>query len=224
MGSIPFKDYDFWAYLSSGFLFLAALDHILGTGMFSKEQWTVVQGVVAASAAYVVGHLAASVSSILFERLLVGRILGPPREVLFGIIKAPRFVRALMPGYFHVLPATTISKVLEKGQVLGIAGPGEGLFWPAYDLAKNNAVVMGRLQAFLNQYGFCRNVAAVALIDAAMLYVSYRWFNGSPQNLWWSRGAALMGLGMLTRYLKFYRLYAVEVFTSFAHAKTKEAA
>lgn len=219
MGGLPFKDYDFWAYLSSGFLFLFALDYILGTGFFAKEQWTVIQGVIAASAAYVVGHLAASVSSILFERVLVGWFLGPPRQVLFGDAKAPKLVRVLMPGYFQALPPNTRDKALEKGKALGITGPGESLFWPAYDVAKNNAVTMGRLQSFLNQYGFCRNVALVALIDAAMLAGSHWWFCAPEENLRWAVGALVVGIGMLFRYMKFYRLYAVEIFTSFAYAK-----
>lgn len=219
MGGIPFKDYDFWAYLSAGFLFLFALDHVLGTDIFMKEQWTAVQGAIAASAAYVVGHLAASISSILFERLLAARLLGPPREVLFGTAKAPKPIRVLMPGYFQALPPSTQDKALEKAKALGIDGPGEGLFWAAFDVAKNNTVSMGRLQGFLNQYGFCRNVALVALIDAAMLYGSYQWFDAPEANLWWARGALVIGVGLLFRYLKFYRQYAVEVFTSFAHSK-----
>lgn len=219
MGSIPFKDYDFWSYLSSGFLFLFVLDYILGTGQFEREQWTVVQGVIAASAAYVAGHLASSISAILFERLLAGHLLGPPREVLFGIAKAPPLVRKLMPGYFQALPGSTRSAAMEKGKALGITKPGEGLFWPAHDAAKNNAVSFGRLQLFLNQYGFCRNVALVSLINASMLAGSYLWFAKPKANLWWALAAVVVGIGMLFRYLKFYRQYAVEVFTTFAHSK-----
>lgn len=219
MNNFPFKDYDFWAYLSSGFLFLFCVDHVTGTGLFAKEQWTVIQGAIVVSAAYVVGHLAASISSMLFERILVGRVLGPPRLVLFDAAKTPRLVRMLMPGYFQPLPENARNKALEKGSALGIQGPGEDLFWPAYDVAKNNPTTKERLQSFLNQYGFCRNVALVALADAAILAASHQWFCAPRENLAYAIAAAVIGVGMLFRYLKFYRLYAVEVFTSFAYAK-----
>lgn len=219
MTGLPFKDFDFWAYLSAGFLFLFTLDYILGTGLFAKEQWTVVQVVIAGSAAYVVGNLASSISAILFERLLIGRFIGAPRQVLFGVVTAPKLVRVLMPGYFEALPANTRDKALEKGKALGVTGPGEDLFWPAYDVAKNNSVAMGRMQAFMHQYVFFRNVALVALIDAAMLAGSHLWFGAPKANLWWAVAALVTGVGMLFRYLKYYRHYAVEVFTSFAYSK-----
>lgn len=219
MGSIPFKDFDFWAYLSAGFLFLFTLDYILETGVFAKESWTVVQVVIAASTAYVAGSLASSISSVLFERMLVGRFLGPPRQVLFGAVTAPKVLRALMPDYFEALPPNTRDKALEKGRALGVTGPGEELFWPAYDAAKNNSVAMGRLQSFLHQYVFYRNVALVAFVDAAILAGSHLWFSGPKDNLWWAAGAMVTGVGVLFRYLKYYRLYAVEVFTSFAYSK-----
>jgi ethanolamine transporter EutH len=219
MAGIPFKDFDFWAYLSAGFLFLFTLDYILKTSVFTKESWTVVQVVVAASAAYVVGNLASSISSTLFERMLVGRFLGPPRQILFGAVTGPKVLRVLMPEYFEALPPNTRNKALEKGRTLGVTGPGEELFWPAYDAAKNNAVAMVRLQSFMHQYVFCRNVALVAFVDAAMLAGSHLGFTAPKDNLWWAAGAIVAGIGMLFRYLKYYRLYAVEVFTSFAYSK-----
>lgn len=87
---IPFTSYDFWAYLSAGFLLLIAVDSAAGKSLLMRESWTIVQGIVAVSVAYAVGHLVASLSSLVFERGLVGRLLGYPRNVLFGQPKAPR--------------------------------------------------------------------------------------------------------------------------------------
>ena len=61
---IPFTSYDFWAYLSAGFLLLFIADLVAGTGLLDRYSWTVVQGVVAVSAAYAVGQLVASLSSL----------------------------------------------------------------------------------------------------------------------------------------------------------------
>lgn len=218
---IPFTSYDFWAYLSAGFLLLFVVDHVTGTGLLARDSWTVIQGVVAISAAYAVGQLIASVASVVFERILVGQLLGYPRNVLFGKPKAWRWVRAMMPAYFRELPDQTKLAALEKGMAAGVTSQGEALFWVAYANARATPIVMARLDNFLNLYGFCRNTALVSYIDAALLQWSFRWGGGPEENLYWSWAAAAVGVGMTFRYLKFFRHYAVELFTSLAHTKDK---
>jgi hypothetical protein len=212
---IPFTNYDFWAYLSAGFLFLFVADHVAGTGLLARKEWTVVQGIVALSGAYVVGQLAASMSSMIFERYLVGTFLGYPREVLFGRARAWKWIRLAFSGYFSPLPERTQQLVVEKGQAVSVVGPSDALFWAAYTYARGTPVVLAKLENFLNQYAFCRNTALVAFVDAALLYWSYRWGRGPVEYLHWSWTAFGVGVGMTLRYLKFYRHFAVEVFTSF---------
>jgi hypothetical protein len=72
---IPFTSYDFWAYLSAGFLLLFAIDQATGNRFLMRDNWTLVQGVTAVSLAYGVGQLVASVSPAVFEKLLVARLL-----------------------------------------------------------------------------------------------------------------------------------------------------
>ena len=100
----PFTSYDFWAYLSAGFLLLFGADYVFGTGLLIREEWKLVPAVIAISAAYVTGHLVASASSMLYERLLVNHLLGAPRSVLFGKPRAWNWVRYLLAGYFQPLP------------------------------------------------------------------------------------------------------------------------
>lgn len=219
---IPFSSYDFWAYLSAGFLLLFAIDQAAGTKLLMRDSWTVVQGVIAVSLAYVIGQLVASVSSWLFEKVLVGKLLGYPRNVLFGQPKARKWVRRLMPGYFEPLPDSTQKAALEKGGKVGVSAPGEALFWPAFANARATPVVMARLNDFLNLYGFCRNAALVAFVDSAILYWSYLQPKGPAEHLLWSRIAFVIGIGMTLRYLKFFRHYASEVFTSFTYTKEFE--
>ena len=216
---IPFTSYDFWAYLSAGFLLIFALDAAAGTGLLMRDTWTLVQGVVAVSLAYAVGQLVAGASSFLFEKILVGKILGYPRNVLFGQPKAWKWVRKLIPGYFEPLPDPTQKAALEKGGKAGGNSPGEALFWLAFANARATQPVMARLNDFLNLYGFCRNTAFVAFIDAGIFYWSYLQPNGPVEHLLWSYIALVVGIGMTLRYLKFFRHYSVEVFTSFAYAK-----
>jgi hypothetical protein len=216
---IPFASYDFWAYMSAGFVVLAAIDYVAGTHLLYRDSWTVVQGVMAMVSAYTVGQMVASVSSYVFEKVLVAKLLGAPRMVLFGQVKAWKSVRWLMPGYFEALPAATQRAILERAATSGVTVPGEGLFWCAFAYARATPAVMSRLNDFLNLYGFARNVSLAAFFDAALLYWQYQWHNGADAALHLSRLAFVVGLGMLLRYLKFLRQYALEVFTSYAHSK-----
>lgn len=218
---IPFTSYDFWAYLSGGFLFLFAVDTATDARLLMRDGWTLVQGVIAVSLAYVIGHIAASLSSWIFERGLVGKILGFPRNVLFGQPKAPRWLRRLLSGYFQPLPPETRRAVLEKSARAGVKEPGESLFWLAFAYARETPSLMSRLENFLNQYGFCRNIALIAFVDAAILYWSYLQPQGPTQHLLWSRFSLFLAVGMTLRYLKFFRLYASELFTAYAYGHEK---
>lgn len=121
MEKIPFTSYDFWAYLSAGFLLLFVADQVAGTGLLARTSWTIVQGVVAVASAYAVGQLVASISSLVFERLLVGKVLGFPRNVVFGRANAPGWLRTCMPGYFKALPDETKRRALEKAAADGVS-------------------------------------------------------------------------------------------------------
>lgn len=219
---VPFTTYDFWAYLSAGFLLLFAVDRVVGMGLLTRDNWTVVQGLVALSAAYAVGQLVASLSSWLFERLLVGKFLGPPRQTLFNHAKCPKWVQKCFPTYFQPLPQETRKAVLERSGKVGVTSPGEALFWLAFSNARDTPAVAGRLDNFLNLYGFARNVALVSFIDAAILYWAYLQPTGQSEDLVYARIALIVGIGMLLRYLKFFRLYANEVFVFYAHTKEPE--
>lgn len=219
---IPFTTYDFWAYLSAGFMLLFALDQAAGTRLLMRDSWTVVQGVVAVSIAYAGGQLVASVSSWLYEKMLVGKLLGYPRNVLFGQPKAWLWVQKLLPTYFEPLPAETQKAALERGGKVGVDKPGEALFWPAHAYGRSTPAVAARLDNFLNLYGFCRNTAVVGLIDAAILYWSYLQPEGPREHLIWARIALVVSIGMTLRYLKFFRHFTLETFTAWTFAKEPE--
>lgn len=187
-----------------------------------RENWTIVQGVVAVSMAYVVGHIIASLSSWVFERGFAGKILGYPRDVLFNKFHAPRWLRMLLGTYFKPLPNEIQIVALHKSEKVGVKDPGEALFLVAFAYARQNQAVMDRLNNFLNLYGFCRNIALVAFIDAAILYWSHMQPNRPSEHLIWAWFSLFIGVGMTLRYLKFYRLYASEVITAYACRQEKE--
>lgn len=216
---VPFTSYDFWAYLSAGFVVLAAIDYVSGTHLLYRDSWTVVQGVMAMVSAYTVGQMVASAASFLYERVLVTKLLGAPRVVLFGQARAWRPIRLLIPSYFETLPEATQKAILERAARSGVQAPGEGLFWCAFAYARATPAVMSRLSDFLNLYGFARNVSLAAFFDAVLLYWHFRCHGGTEMALYLSQVAFVVGLGMLLRYLKFFRQYALEVFTSYAHSQ-----
>ena len=60
------------------------------------------------------------------------------------------------------------------------------VFQIAFQHARENASVGGRLTNFLNQYGFCRNVAFVCLVSSIVLYAAYRGWDRPVAYLHWS--------------------------------------
>ena len=226
MRSFPFTNYDFFGYIASGFVFLFAVDHVLSLGWMTRPAWTAAEGVFAAACAYGIGHLLAGGASATIERRLVRQWLGPPTLHLFeagnrqGLVR--QAFRRIYPSYFEPLPAQTRGRILDKAKVERIGEPGEALFWLAFSTAKVDKAASKRMGDFLNNYGLCRNLSFTALVCVPMLCVAAvserRW-----TDLWWALAAAFLGVGMLLRYLKFYRHYSVEVFTTYAHAKPKRA-
>jgi hypothetical protein len=219
---IPFTSYDFWAYLVAGLMFLFALDHVTGSDIVSKSSWTIAQASLALGGAYIAGHLIASASSVILESLLVGRLLGSPRNVLFGNAKAWRWVRRILPTYFKPLPLETRNAALARAAIEGVHQPGEALYWMARQQAKEYPAVLSRLESFLNLYGFCRNIALVGFLDSGLLYWFYYFGAGTEKDLHLAVVTLLVAIGMTFRYLKFFRHYALEVFTSFAHSPIRD--
>jgi hypothetical protein len=220
---LPFSNYDFWAYLSSGFLLLFALDQTLATGVFARESWTIVNAVLAFSLAYVVGQLVASASSLLFERGLVGTVLGYPRVVLLSSNGSASACRYMIPEYFKPLPEGVRRAVFAKAKAIGIDDDPTSIYWAAYATARGSTATAARMDSFLNMYGFCRNCAMAGIVSSALLYWSYLQPTGPAQHLLWSRMSLLLGIGMMFRYLKFFRQFCVEVLSAYAFSANKDA-
>lgn len=87
---------------------------------------------------------------------------------------------------------------------------------------KSDAVAFGRMNTFINLYGFARNIWMASLLGCTMLIVSgavLPYLNGASAD--YERLIALLptlfvAVIMFYRYLKFHRLYAVEMYTTYA--------
>ncbi len=217
MKDVPFSAYDFFGYLAAGFVLLAGLDHAGGTHVLVSNV-SVLAGFLLLILAYTVGHVIAQLSSALLERLLARRVLGPTTALLFATRRLRPWHR-LFPGYTTTLPPETQRRVLERAKAKGLTSPGEGLFFHCLAIVRRDTAALGRLNTFLALYGFARNLSVTLFLCALLVYVGPR---VTPTLSSGSAAAVvlLLAVTLVYRYLKFYRLYAVEVYTNYAEPDT----
>lgn len=226
MEKLPFNIYDFFAYLASGFIVLAAVDFAFDLGWLFKTEIGIPLMVFGVVAAYIVGHVNASLSGYFIETLLVRKVLHEPEVILFADCPpqgwANRARRLVFSGFYRPLTETTRSRVLLKAEKrLGGVVKGRALFFHCHPIVKQNEAANKRLEIFLNLYGFCRNVSMACVLAILILlvgaFVEWRVYSKvTPPRLWWAAAAAACAVGMFFRYLKFFRLYTHEVFVNYA--------
>lgn len=230
---LRFSDYDIFAYLAAGLAALAVVDRAFGTAFVLDAHWTPASGSLTVAGAYILGHLVAGPAGMLMDRWLVEKRLGVPSKHLFGAqAHRPRnaLLRRLLGDYFRKLDGGIDTRVLARAAAEGKPGtPGEDLFWVAFAVAKRDEAAYARMESFLKLYGFCRNIAFVALAGAPVLLAAagWRWWQQGWSDVVWHDGlialvVLLAGGGMLLRYLKFLRLYAVEVFVAYSEKTAEE--
>lgn len=210
MGSIPFSLYDFFGYLAAGALYLIVADHALGgLGLLQKEPPFALQ-VFWLICAYVVGHVNAHWSSWLLEAR-IARKLGPPSETLFA--KEPR---RLFAHFRSPLPKEHATKILDKYETMtGSREPGETMYLFCFHHVKEHCPqASARISTFIALYGFARSMTLAAMATALVL-AGLAYTQQDP-HAWQLAGlTAVAAVTLFYRFLKFYRLCSVEVFSSF---------
>jgi hypothetical protein len=217
---LPFTIYDFFACLSAGLVTLVAL----AAAFTSSDEWqqtpSAIVCVVLIVVTYMVGHLVANVATFLYEATIVRRWLRMPSEILLVPAQSPVGLQRLFPGYYRPLPTVIRSRVAERsGQPVEDGPSNDAVYLLAFSVVKRDAPTYARLSTFLNLYGFSRNVSLAALVAAACLLTGS--LLGTAQTGlvapgWWAAGALVLAVGLFYRYLKFFRLYAFEVFVTYA--------
>jgi hypothetical protein len=216
MDKIPFSVYDFFAYLSSGVVWVITADYILGIGLLNKKDIPVVLGVALIIFAYVCGHIVAHFSSFTMEHILVGRLLKRPTSILMGEKPRCRPLRWAFANYFRPLPTHTRNRVSEQAEARGAASAtGEALFMHAYPVVTSNSVIQARLDDFRNQYGFARNMSFALMTSAITIVIAHR-LAFHPVRLRWAVLSAVAGVALFYRYLKFFRQYSYELLLRYA--------
>jgi hypothetical protein len=228
MMKIPFSIYDFFGYLASGFAVLAALDLAAGGRWLFADSVPPGFALLAVFAAYVAGHAVAHLASVVFEHGFLRRVLRSPEEHLLAPSRSSTRWRWLFPGNFSPLPAETRDRVLAKAAAAGAGSEPRALFFHCHARVKRDEATLGRLNTFLNLYGFCRNLAMALLLSGFVLMGSTLARATWPLSAE-SRSSLLIGAlclpisyVLLLRYLKFFRHYTLEVFVSYAEAGTEQ--
>jgi len=210
MDKIPFSIYDFFSILFAGFWLLIGIDFVFNLHLLLGRELPPVHLTFWIVASFVVGHINAHWSAWLLEEQSL-KWIGKPETLLFSE-KRTRFFRL----YRRPFPAKTAKLIQEKYERMhGGGGTDLDRFIFCFNLVKEQCPqAFIRLNLFLNLYGFARNLCfttllvTIAILGKAVLY---------PRSLFFVLGAVgIVGTSTLyLRYLKFYRLYSVEVFSAF---------
>jgi hypothetical protein len=225
--NIPFTAYDFFAYLSSGFVVIGAADVAFPGSWILDAELSFIEGLVWIVVAYVLGHVISAVSAPILEQRFAERMLGSREQVLFDPQKGcgsscstekRRRVERFFPGYFKRLPKEIQARVLDRAKneaKITSIGPALFLYCDAQMRQKPEAAPV--LATFLNIYGFARNTCLASLIGAVLLIVgAIKYETNAETKAWLAAAAIAAAVGLLYRYLKFFRLYARDVFLFYA--------
>lgn len=234
MKDLPFDAYDFFGYLASGLMVLCGLDAMFHLSDVMSTDMETLKFLVIVLASYVLGQMLATPAKGLLEDLIVRFLLGRPSVRLMGTPgwKDPRRYFAL--GYFEPLRPQVQTNIRTraagegfemtgKQDAHGIVQPtdasGEDLFIHVRFRpdVRSDEPLMARMDAYLNKYGFNRNVCFASLCLAIAVYVEYRMGGHErAQYLQYARLLGVMSLLLFYRYLKFLRLYSYELFNAYA--------
>jgi len=221
LDKVPFSVYDFFAYLSSGSILLAAFDYVFGFGLLSQEKIAPLFAVFLVVLAYVCGQIVAHFSSFLYEQIVVSRLLKRPNELLMG--GTPKWIqRVIFPNYCRPLPNKVQLRIGVRTKSREFDGKGEGLFLHCYAVVTADETRQNRLDAFRNQYGFARNMSFAFLVAAVGIIIAH-YVGVHPVRLRWALLSDLASVTLFYRYLKFFRQFSYEMFLRYAELEPVKA-
>lgn len=224
----PLTNYDFYAYLTTGMVVLAAFDRaFMGSSLANETDWGIVSGVFWAAIAYLIGHIIAMPSSAILEHWIAKRVLLDPtivilglkkrrkREHCFGTVVGAREYEPFSLDYSKVI----ITKLCEALSVQEDEIESEAAFQYAFPRARSLADSANRMDNFLNLYGLCRNVSFASFLGT-MFLLCLAVQTGERIDALLAVGAAVLSLGLFMRFIKFYSAFTREVFRAFEKSHT----
>jgi hypothetical protein len=213
IGRIPFTAYDVFASLAPGFVVILAVDRSFHRGWILRNDLPWTYALYWLGGAYILGQLIANLSGWLIERQLTQRCLGCSEAILLGG-RTSRLSR-VFPGYFSPLPAHIQSTVKDKFLAGAQLMDYRAVFLTAQPKVRRDDAARGKLEVFLVQYGFARNMS-VACAAAFIILIGQAVHEGSSGLAGWAAVSLGTAIGLYYRYLKFYRQYTFEVLINYA--------
>lgn len=202
---LPFDAYDFFAYLASGSILLAAI--AVGVpGSLAFADGLVAQAALGIVASYVLGHAAAQLSSSLLEKGLVRIALAHPVRLLLKQDR-PGPWRHFFREYSRPLPSFAVEAALKRlAEDKVDAKDPEAVMTAATYLLHRDTESALRADKFLRLYGFSRNATVACLAISTVLLAGA----SEPRELRLGLVGIAVAYILWLRYLKFYRLYVRE--------------
>lgn len=226
MKEFPFDPYDFFGYLAAGLVILVGLDLAIGVPPIVGRDLDAFDAIAVALAAYIIGQIVATPAQWALEDIVVSGILKRPSVNLMRKGKKRTLWRFVFPGYCEPLPPSTQERILRRArneQLTDLQGEMLFLHIRFRDYIRDDTALIGRLNAFLNKYGFNRNLCFVALVFAAGVLSTNR-FDLSSDMTRYGLLALAAAVLLFYRYLKFLRQYSYELFNSYAGNSDKRPA
>lgn len=215
MPTLPFSAYDFFGHLTTGALALIVVSALVGAPVLFGATVTTVEGVVLILAAYVLGQIIAAPAKLILEDWIAQKIVKSPAFFILAGAAArrrePRYMRSLDPAARAIL-----LQRFDGGE--GVKPTPESLFfhYRFHPALLANERLQSRLGLFLNQYGYHRNLSFACLVSSVLL-----WWPGPrcpiPGGALLPIGLSVAGLVLFARFLRFYRLYSLELFLTAVH-------
>jgi hypothetical protein len=237
-----FSNFDIIAYLMVGLAALTVVDLVFSSGFIYSAKWNTgsVTGVVIL--AYLGGHLISIPSRALFEGWVVeGCVKSPVLHLVPGLHeKNPRpppylcesvIFPIVRSEYFTQASQDVVDRINAKKP----SNDADALLHEAFLTARHDPSFYERMETFQRLSLLFRNMALVAFAAAIIaagkglllatlgrrLEDRHLIYYGVPPWMlqWWVQLAAfvVLTIGLLDRYLFYYRLYESEAITAFAY-------
>lgn len=202
---IPFNIFDFFGYLITGFLFEVFLFLSVGVRINGIPPVDIyLKGGLIIISAYILGHIIALFASLIIEGFITKKLFGYPSENLFDDPKTNK--KAYKKDFQEALKKAYKEKT-------GLSFDRNNFFKFAFHYVKESSpVTVARLGTFLNLYNFSRNLCMLFLIMAIWSFIDF-FFLGWPVYLF--SLFIVLSVIFYFRFLKFFNLFADEVFRSF---------
>ena len=185
---------------------------------FLGQDLKIFDTIITSLGAYIAGQIVASPSKFILEDTIVKQLLLTPSITLMNEQSGSKVIRFFLPGYYVSLPHQIRDRIINSVTREGCNdAEGEALFLHIrfQNDVRTDTHLMSRLGTFLNKYGFNRNLSFTCCLFAISIFVAYG-VNPITDEVKYAYIAAVVGILLFLRYLKFFRQYSYELFNSYA--------